>query len=69
MSKQKDSMFRVSPVHRSNANGVHADYYGVNGSKEHIPFVGQTTLDVFTRPSYENDVVLKNMGGVLKGDK
>lgn len=69
MYNPKDSMFRVSPVHWSEKNGVHADYNpgGLKKSHIHVPYNGQTTLDVFIKPSYQNDLKLKKLGGTLKG--
>ena len=63
----------LTPVHYSPTHGVHADL-GFGRDKVHIPFSGQTTLNVFGnrhdgsdfRPSYENDIVLKSLGGKLK---
>ena len=66
MYNPKDPKFRVSPVHWSRQHGVHADYNS-GGKHLHIPYVGQTTLDVFTKPSYKNDLKLKRLGGTLKG--
>ena len=67
--KPKDSFHRVSPVHYSKENGVHADY-NPGGLKNHIhiPFSGQTTLNTFIKPSYKNDAMLGKLGGTLKGD-
>ena len=65
----KDFNHRVSPVHYSKENGVHADYNPGNLKQHtHVPFVGQTTLDTFTKPSYKNDAQLTKLGGTLKGD-
>ncbi|MCC6679187.1 MAG: hypothetical protein IT436_18835 [Phycisphaerales bacterium] len=40
---------RLSPIHWSSKNGVHADLTGpgVPGGKAHVPYYGQTTLDMF----------------------
>lgn len=37
---------RLSPIHWSDKNGVHADLTGPYG-KIHVPYMGQTTLDMF----------------------
>lgn len=57
----------LSPVHWSPTAGVHADI-GFGADKIHVPFEGQTTLDVFGiggRPSYGNDLRLGGLGGTL----
>jgi hypothetical protein len=41
----------MTPIHWSAQNGVHADLHTPSGSKIHIPYVGQTTLDMF--PGFE----------------
>ena len=63
----------VSPVHYSEKYRVHADE-GQGKEKLHVPYIGQTTLNVFGnshdksgfRPSPENDMALKSLGGRLK---
>ncbi len=58
----------LSPVHFSSKHGVHADI-GHGPSKIHLPFSGQTTLPTYGiggRPSYQNDRMLRDLGGSLK---
>ena len=55
----------LSPVHFSEGFGVHADI-GEAPDKEHVPFVGQTTIDTFGNASYENDRVLAKKGGTYQ---
>ncbi len=54
----------LSPVHFSQANGVHADI-GLGRDKVHVPFQGQTILQTFRiagKPSYDNDARFSHMG-------
>lgn len=46
---------RLSPIHWSENNGAHADLTPPGMPKIHIPYVGQTTLDMFG-PSSERDL-------------
>lgn len=59
----------ISPVHFSHKHGVHADYNGME--KLHIPYEGQTNLPVFRIggvPGYENDKILRDLGGTIRWD-
>jgi len=63
----------ISPIHNS-SNGVHADFHPFDGSpKIHIPYSGQTTLDMFnigSKPNYGTyDNITNNNLGTLKPDK
>ena len=42
---------RMSPIHWSAQHGVHADLNSPSG-KAHVPYMGQTTLDMF--PGFES---------------
>ena len=66
MSKRQGEW--VSPVHHSESNGVHVDVHHPDGTKDHAPFSGQTTLDTYTRPSYENDRRLADLGGSIRNE-
>lgn len=58
-----------SHIHWSPNYGVHADL-GEAPTKQHIPFIGQTTLPTFGiggSPSAENDANLGNLGGTFQG--
>lgn len=60
---------RLSPVHFSRQNGVHADI-GFGHTKKHVPLIGQTTLPTFCiggRPTYRNDHNLSGLGGRYRG--
>ncbi|MBI4021301.1 MAG: hypothetical protein HY369_03595 [Candidatus Aenigmarchaeota archaeon] len=37
----------LTPIHWSARNGVHADFHRPGLPMEHIPYQGQTTLDMF----------------------
>lgn len=50
----------LSPIHTSSGNGLHIDYNPYEGGKLHIPYEGQTTLDMFSKPSYENTLSALN---------
>lgn len=58
----------MSPIHYSAINGVHADLNPYNGaSKIHIPYQGQTTLDMYRIggiPNYNtfNNISQNNFG-------
>jgi hypothetical protein len=61
----------LTPIHNSQYGGVHADLEPSDGSpKLHIPYSGQTTLDMFrigTRPSYETYTKISelNLGSLM----
>lgn len=52
----------LSPIHWSAQNGVHADLKTSIG-KSHIPYIGQTTLDMF--PGYESSRSLPQQLNVI----
>jgi hypothetical protein len=54
----------LSPCHYSEQNGWHADH-GQGADKVHIPYRGQTNLNMMGNASYENDTKLKDLGGSL----
>ena len=61
----------LSPIHYSLNNGIHADLNSYNGAdKIHIPYQGQTTLDMYRiggRPNYDTfNIISKNNFGTLK---
>jgi hypothetical protein len=59
----------LSPIHNS-ANGVHADFNTFDGQKYHVPYQGQTTLDMFSKPSYDTyNTISQNGLGTLRHDK
>lgn len=63
----------LTPIHFSE-NGVHADFKPYDGSEKiHIPYEGQTTLDMFRigqTPSYDTyKTISEHNLGSLQSDK
>lgn len=62
----------ITPIHNS-LNGVHADFHPYSGGKLHVPYSGQTTLDMFgigSKPNYGTyNTISKHNLGSLNPDK
>lgn len=67
-------MIPQGPIHITPGGDVqpHLTVQDVNGQMWHVPYQGQTTLDMFTRPNFDprpqwNNIAQNNLG-ILRAD-
>ena len=62
-----DGFTPSGPIHAFGNDGPHLSGHDCNGGAWHIPYVGQTTLDMFERPCFDprpqfNNIANNNLG-------